>query len=326
MGFDEIKGQDRAIKILRQVINNKHLAHAYLFHGPDGVGKKKASMTFAKALNCADFKDDVCDICVSCHKINQGIHPDVTLIQTEKGEIKIGEIRNIIKGMIYKPLEAKNRIVIVDESERFNLSASNAFLKTLEEPPADTVIILVSSNPDMLPQTVLSRCHRIAFSNIPTRTLTDILIEKNGLTPVAADHIANLANGSVSKALSLSSEEVQGIRMDILSVLSGKGNVKGNLFDLAEQYSKDEKIFYEALDWIYTYFRDIIMMKVQSDLNLIINRDFYDHMISLKEKISLETLLDIIEYIKSVYKGQERNMNRQLALDVLGIKIMRSIA
>ncbi|HBI23056.1 MAG TPA: hypothetical protein DDX84_02345, partial [Nitrospiraceae bacterium] len=126
--------------------------------------------------------------------------------------------------------------------------------------------------------------------------------------------------------LSLSSEEVQGIRMDILSVLSGKGNVKRNLFDLAEQYSKDEKIFYEALDWIYTYFRDIIMMKVQSDLNLIINRDFYDHMISLKEKISLETLLDIIEYIKSVYKGQERNMNRQLALDVLGIKIMRSIA
>lgn len=324
MGFDEIKGQPKAITILRKAINNKHLAQTYLFHGPDGVGKKKAAVTFAKALNCTDNADDACGHCIPCRKIEEGIHPDVTLLKTEKGEIKIGEIRDIINSMAYKPLEAKERVVIVDEAERFNISASNAFLKTLEEPPCDTIIILVSSNPDMLPQTVLSRCHRIAFSNISTSTMMGILIGKNGLTRSAAEQIANLANGSVSKALSLSSDDVQETRMDILTSLSGGNNLIGNLFDLAERYSKDEKLFYEALDWTYTYFRDLIMLKVQSDITLLINRDFYNHMISLKDKISMDSLLEIIEYIKSVYKGQERNMNKQLALDVLGIKIMRS--
>jgi len=326
MSFDEIRGQERAIKILRQTIANDHLAQAYLFHGPDGVGKKKTAMAFAKALNCDTHSEDACGHCLSCRKISEGIHPDVTLLQQEKGEIKIGAIREIISGMIYRPLEARKRVVIIDEADKCNLQASNAFLKTLEEPPVETVIILVSSNPDLLPQTVLSRCRRVSFSSIPARIIADILVQKNGLAPSAAENAAYLADGSIGKAIALASTDVQQVRGDILEGLAGREAAPGIFFDLAERYSKDEGLFYDALYWFSTYFRDILILKSGGELTLIINKDLHASLSEIGDKISEEGLLEILNFIQSIYKGQERNMNRQLALDVLGTKIMEALA
>lgn len=319
MGFNAIKGQERAIKILKQVIANNNLAQTYLFHGPDGVGKKEVALSFAKALNCTTYGNDACDLCISCRKIEQGIHPDVILLKPEKGEIKIGVIRDLINGMIYRPLEAKKRVVIVDEAERFNISASNAFLKTLEEPPVETIIILISSGPDMLPQTVLSRCHKVSFGNIPTRILTDVLMNIKGLARPEAEYMACLADGSIGKAIALSATDVQQVRGDILREL--KDRDRGMLSELAERFSKDESIFYDVLYWFYTYFRDLLILKNEGGAMLLINKDLQDHLSTIKDRITVERLLDIISFIQSIYKGQERNMNRQLALDVLGIKI-----
>ena len=319
MGFSEIKGQERAIKILKQVIANNHLAQTYLFHGPDGVGKKEAALSFAKALNCATYENDACGLCISCRKIEQGIHPDVILLKPDKGEIKIGVIRDVINGMVYRPLEAKKRVVIVDEADRFNISASNAFLKTLEEPPVETIIILISSGPDILPQTVLSRCHKISFGNIPTQIVVDILMNKKGVTRAEAEYVACLADGSIGKAIALSSTDVQQVRGDILREL--KDRDRGTLFELGERFSRDESIFYDVLYWIYTYFRDLLILKNEGGPMLLINKDLQDHLSTIKDGITVERLLDIIGFIQSIYKGQERNMNRQLALDVLGIKI-----
>src|SRR3972149_8894899 len=121
MDFADIKGQDRAINILKRAIANNHIAHSYIFHGPDGIGKKCAAMSFAMAINCTEDNGDACGLCKSCRKISSGIHPDFTLIDQESGEIKIAAIRDVINGMIYKPVEAKKRVVIVDGAERFYL-------------------------------------------------------------------------------------------------------------------------------------------------------------------------------------------------------------
>jgi DNA polymerase-3 subunit delta' len=319
MSFDEIKGQDRAIKILKHTIVNNHLAQTYLFYGPDGVGKKKTAIAFARALNCLTNENDACGVCISCRKIEQSIHPDVTLLQQDKGDIKIGAIRDIINGMIYRPLEAKKRVVIVDEADKCNIAASNAFLKTLEEPPVDTIIILISSSPDTLPQTVLSRCHKISFSNIPDHIVAEILMNKNGLTQSEAEYIACLADGSIGKAISLSTTDVKQIREDILEGLTNKGNDMSKMFDLSERFSKDEVSFYDALYWIHTYFRDVLILKNHGDKNLLINKDMGGHLSKIADRMTLERLLGIMDLIRSVYKGQERNMNRQLALDVVGI-------
>src|SRR3990172_6138691 len=215
MGFGEIRGQDRAINILKRAISTDHVAHAYIFHGPDGIGKKLAAMSFAMAINCTEDNGDACGLCNSCRKITSGIHPDFTLLDQESGEIKIAAIRDVINGMIYKPLEAKKRVIKVNGAERFNLSSSNAFLKTLEEPPADTVIILISSSPDMLLQTILSRCQNVSFSQIPPHIITGILMDKMGIEEERAEFVAHMSDGSPGKAISLSSEDVQQVRLDI---------------------------------------------------------------------------------------------------------------
>src|SRR3972149_10929022 len=219
MSFAEITGQDRAINILKRSIANDHIAHSYLFHGPDGAGKKCVAISFAMAMNCTEAEGDACGQCTSCRKISSGIHPDFTLLDGESGEIKISAIRDVINSMVYKPLEAKKRVVIVNGAERFNISSSNAFLKTLEEPPADTVIILISSSPDMLLQTILSRCQKVSFSQIPPHIITGILMDKVGIEEDQAEFVAHMSDGSPGKAISLSSEDVQQTRLEIMNGL-----------------------------------------------------------------------------------------------------------
>ncbi len=326
MGFREIKGQDRAINILKRAIANDHIAHSYLFHGPDGVGKRETAISFAMAINCAEYNGDACGICTPCRKISSGIHPDITVIDPEGGEIKIGAIRDLINGMVYKPLEAKKRVVIVNGAERFNLSSSNAFLKTLEEPPADTVIVLITSNPDMLLQTILSRCQKVSFSQIPPHIIAGILMEKAGIEKEQAEFAASMANGSPGKAISLSSEDIQQTRSEIINGLfmsNREGRV--SVFDLSEKFSKDEASFYNVLFWTLTCLRDILILKENGDMDLIINKDLGKALQELKERISVERILDTMGQVKSAYKGQDRNMNRQLALDVLGNKIADGI-
>ena len=322
MGFADIKGQDRAINILKRAIANNHIAHSYIFHGPDGIGKKCAAMSFAMAINCTEDNGDACGLCKSCRKISSGIHPDFTLIDPESGEIKIAAIRDVINGMVYKPLEAKKRVVIVDGAERFNLSSSNAFLKTLEEPPADTVIILISSSPDMLLQTILSRCQKVSFSQIPPHIITGILMDKVGIEEDQAEFVAHMSDGSPGKAISLSSEDVQQTRLEIMNGLfTTSRESRGAVFELSEKFSKDDGSFYNVLFWIITCLRDMLILKENGDAVLIINKDMSRTLSGLKDRMSVESLLDTMGMVKSVYKGQERNMNRQLALDVLGNKI-----
>lgn len=322
MAFSEIRGQDRAIKILKRAISNARIANTYLFHGPEGTGKKGIAVNFAKALNCPNYIDDACEACTSCRKINQGIHPDMMLITTEKGEIKIGVIRDIISGMAYHPLEAKKRVIIVDDADKFNLSSSNAFLKTLEEPPLDTVIILVTASPDMLPQTVLSRSHKIAFGNIQTQIISEILTSKFGFSPDNAEFASYLANGSISRAVSFSTEDVKKVREDITRVIAGIDSNPGALFDLSDKYSKDENNFYDALYWLYTYFRDVLIFKSRGNPDLFINKDMKENIKKAKDSMTIERLFYLMDFVKSIYKGQERNMNKQLAMDTAGTKII----
>ncbi|MBI5192208.1 MAG: DNA polymerase III subunit [Nitrospirae bacterium] len=322
MAFSEIKGQDRAITILKRAIANGRIANTYLFYGPDGTGKKGIAVNFAKVLNCPNYVDDACDACVSCRKINQGIHPDITLITTEKGEIKIGVIRDIISGMAYQPLEAKKRVIIVDDADKFNLSSSNAFLKTLEEPPLDTVIILVTASPDMLPQTVLSRSHKITFANIQPHIISEILINKFGFSTDNAEFAAYLANGSISRAVSFSTEDVKKVREDVTRVIAGIDGNPGALFDLSDKYTKDENNFYDVLYWFYTYFRDVLIFKSRGNSDLFINKDMKENIFRTNDSMTVERLLYFMDFLKSIYKGQERNMNKQLAMDTAGTKII----
>ncbi|MBS1113480.1 MAG: polymerase subunit gamma and tau, partial [Nitrospirae bacterium] len=177
MSFRDIIGQDRAVRILLKTIERARIPSSYLFAGESGIGKKLTAINLAKALNCLQPRThvsrlttyDCCDACSSCKKIDANIHPDFTLILPENGQIRIEEIRAIDSTLSLKAFEGTYKTVIIDDADTLNQSAANAFLKTLEEPPADSLIVLISSNPDRLPDTIRSRCSRINFMPLPPK-------------------------------------------------------------------------------------------------------------------------------------------------------------
>lgn len=166
MAFKDIIGQERAVNILLKTIQRGRIPSAYLFAGESGIGKKFTAVNLAKALNCltTGVVIDACDGCSSCIRIDKGIHPDFLSIVPESGQIRIEEIRAIDDFLSLKAFEGRYKVVIVDDAEAMNQYAANAFLKTLEEPPEDSLIMLISSNPDRLPDTIKSRCSRINFT------------------------------------------------------------------------------------------------------------------------------------------------------------------
>ncbi len=188
MALRDIIGQDRAVGILLRTLSRNRIPSAYLFAGESGIGKLFTALNLAKALNClkpvmrcglrvaseSKIQDpelrtpnseliDACDECISCKKIDAGTHPDFVVIAPEKGEIRVGEIRAVQDALSFKPFEGKRKVVIIDEADTMNQAAANAFLKTLEEPPDESLLILIAAHPDMLPETIRSRCSRVNF-------------------------------------------------------------------------------------------------------------------------------------------------------------------
>jgi len=171
MGFAEIIGHQRPLEILRLALGNGRLHHAYLFVGPEGSGKRTVALALAKAIHCRETKNDFCDRCPDCARIHAGNHPDVRLVQTleDKKEISIKQVREIEKELNFRSFSGKRKIAIIDPATLLNTSSQNALLKTLEEPPQNSLIVLIAPNAGAL----LPPCARVAcvFLSDPWRAM-----------------------------------------------------------------------------------------------------------------------------------------------------------
>ncbi|MCL5097619.1 MAG: hypothetical protein M1608_08840 [Candidatus Omnitrophica bacterium] len=182
MSFVEFEHQHQAVQILRRSLENGRLGHAYLFTGDDLASLEAAAQTLAKTLNCRQpprrgatgIALDCCDICSNCRRIADAIHPDVQWIRPESKSrvITIDQMRELMQTIHLKPLEAEYKIAIIVAADRLNDQAGNAFLKTLEEPPDKSVVILLSTQPQRLMETILSRCLRLSFAGENARPLS----------------------------------------------------------------------------------------------------------------------------------------------------------
>jgi DNA polymerase-3 subunit delta' len=208
IGLAGIRGQDRARELLTRSLASGKLPHAYQFDGPAGVGKCTTAVALAAALNCERQPGAaVCD-CLPCEKITLGVHPDLLRLGPEGkgGFIKIEQIRELLATLAFPPHEGRARLVIVEDADRMNPAAANAFLKTLEEPPARTHIVLTTTAPDRLLDTIRSRCQRVRFAALSTENVAAIL-RAGGAEPAAALAAAALAGGSVERAGDLADGE-----------------------------------------------------------------------------------------------------------------------
>jgi DNA polymerase-3 subunit delta' len=218
MPFKDIFDQAKALTIITGQLASGRVPHAYLFLGQDGVGRKKTALELAKTLNCGQSTGvprDNCGHCISCQKIERGLHPDVQIIDfafqarlenkdlDKQRVIKIDTIRAVQRDISLKPTEGTWKIYCIDPAEKITLDAANCLLKTLEEPPAWTLIILLAKHKENLPATIVSRTQTVPFRPLAEKTIADYLIAQQAMDWTQALDIARLSEGSLGQALTL---------------------------------------------------------------------------------------------------------------------------
>ena len=206
-GFAAIRGHQRVCDFLRAAVANDRLPHALLFAGADGVGKRCVALALAAWRLCeGDADDDACAQCAACHQVAAGSHPDlhVLTIASGKKEIGVDRARDVKRFTQLRPLRGSVKIAVINDAHMLTVAAQNALLKTLEEPPEHSLLILVANNPDALLPTVRSRCQRVQFTPLPPDAVIDILTHDHRLAPAPAQQLAALAEGSPGRALALS--------------------------------------------------------------------------------------------------------------------------
>ena len=319
MGFSKIFGQKKPLETLRAALANKRLHHAYLFLGPDGVGKRTIGLALARAIHCNEMADDFCGQCANCVRIQSGNHPDVRLMEPAAGkkEISIQQIRSIEKELRFRAFSGK-KIAIIDPATLMNLPAQNALLKTLEEPPPDSLLILVASNAGGLLPTVRSRCLRIAFGPLPLELIVGYLTTKQRMTQEDAQPVAAMSMGSLGAALELDRQELVEQRRNWLETMCSltPGDYQ-TVLDAAEALSGSREESSKFLAWVETWYRDLLIYNVTREAGELINLDLVETIRQRSAPGNPEHILKALSQAAGAAARIQRNLNRRMVLEEL---------
>jgi DNA polymerase-3 subunit delta' len=211
VSFASVHTHDIPKEIFAHAVKNDRLGHAYLLSGPDGVGKKRFAYAAATALLCEDAPaGESCGSCTSCQRVDHRAHTNILHLSVpeDKTGIPIESVRGLEENLKLRPFESGARIIIVEEMDRMRREAMDAFLKTLEEPPPNTVFFLTTAFKDRLPETIMSRCQLLTFSPIPLNLLSRELISRLQINEEDAHTLAAMAEGSLGRALELNEDGI----------------------------------------------------------------------------------------------------------------------
>ena len=320
--FNHIIGHEGVIDNLMKAMEKGNISHSYLFVGSEAIGKKAVAMAFSKALLCESGGLEPCNECISCKKFDSSNHPDFYYIEPEGGLIKKGQIEDLIKSTLTKPLEGKRKVYLIDDSYKMNSYSQNAFLKTLEEPPSYVNIILISTSSKNLLPTIISRCEIIKFSPIENDKIMRFLIDEYKKTKEEAKFISCYSKGSIGRAIELSNDdEFSGMRDKTIDIIDGvlKGDELKLLNSLAF-FDENQDKCEEILDIILYWFRDLYIYIEMGENDLIINRDKME-LLSEQTNLSRSKINDIIESILVTNENIQKKVNYQLSIETMLLKI-----
>jgi len=327
--FKTVIGHEQPKLFLQAALQSGRLAHALLFHGEDRIGKRLVAKVLAQAVNCeaspALSPPDACGICRSCHQIDIGSHPDVTTIEATSGKGETDQTREIESRFIYRPLIGTRKIVILDNADLLRHEAANALLKTIEEPPPDSLIILVSAQPELLLPTIRSRCQELRFAPLAIGLVKDILVQQRRLSDRDARFLAMVSGGRIGLALEADVDALRAERANFLALVSPQSlESVGALLGVAEAMAKSEESE-AALGWLAGWFRDLAIVKVGSDPDRLLNTDCLDDLQRFATQLTLEKILELADFVETMEKGLERNLNKQLMLEGLLLRLRAAL-
>lgn len=319
MFFKDILGHNQVKKVLLNAITQNRVAHAYLFFGPSGIGKRGMATAFAAGILCTTSPGSACGECSRCRRISEGIYPDVFILSPVNGSIKIEQVRGIQKKVQYKPYEGEKKVIIIEDAEAMTRDASNSLLKILEEPPEDTCFILTASNHYNLLPTIVSRCQPIQMGKVPADDI-EKLLESRGLDLEKAKLITVFADGIPGRALEMidsgNLEESRAYVFNLAQAIE-KGSVS-ELLKYAEELEKRGDL-QTILEQMVLWYRDNLMWLETNKDNLIINLDRLNFIKS--HKGTKQYYIDSIKEILEAKNKIEQNVNLRLTLEVLLLKL-----
>ena len=339
--FSEVVGQEYIVKILKNTIKNKKIAHAYLFAGPRGTGKTTIAKLFAKAINCENFKEEACDECASCLAFKENNHPDIIELDAASNN-SVEDIREIIDQVPYAPIVGKYKVYIIDEVHMLSSSAFNALLKTLEEPPAHVVFILATTDPQKIIPTVLSRCQRYNFSKISNLNMKKKMIEildKENLKyeEKALEEVAVLAEGGMRDALSILEQVLsynnEGVYLEDIQKIFGLStkeekvnllidthkNITKAINSLREMYNSGidpKRLCVDLLEII----KETLIYSDDQNETLLNKIDKFDAM-NILDAINTDDLLNDITYLEEALSKTRGNQNFLTYLELALVKM-----
>jgi len=328
----DIIGQDRAVALLTQSLAGGTASHAYLFTGPEHVGKTRLAVLLAQALNCTGAEPP-CGQCTACKKIQHGSHADVQLIGlTQKDEgaeykvIRIEQVEEIQHDANLPPFEGRNKVFIIEQAELLSQEGANRFLKTLEEPPPNVTFVLLTINERLLPETVVSRCLRLELQPVPHDVIAGWLVENRKVPPEKADLLARLSHGCPGWALTAADDEsILAQRDEEMAALRALLDAAAEArfawaAKLASGFTQDRRAVYAVLDRWRDYWRDIMLLKL-GRRDMITNGDRLDEIAKIAASCRLDQARDYLNAIERCAGQLRRNVNPRLALEVLVLDI-----
>lgn len=341
--FDKLIGNDRVKSIFKRLIENDRVPNSLLLAGVEGVGKKQFAFELGKAFLCQNPQNsESCGECHSCKRASKfnfpktddrdahkqiifSEHADLGLIIPYNRNILVDAIRDLEKEANFRPYEAKKRFFIIDEADKMNDAASNALLKTLEEPPATSFIFLISSRPDSLLQTIRSRCQTIRFSPIESKKIEDHLLSTQKFSPADAELLSKVSRGSIGRALETDPQTFRTGREAMLDVLESlfSREDRAGLLQIAEEMSdakfKDE--FETRLQILQTLIHDVWSLHLGKEKESLINSDIFAELEKFAKNSQSPKLSKWMNEIETLRENLNINLNRKIATDALFMKM-----
>ena len=330
----QIKGHEPLVRQLDQSFKNGRNAHAYLLIGPPQVGKRTLALNMAQAMNCLSPEEAPCGVCSQCTRVAAGQHSDVVLVEVrtdrEDGPprkvIGIADVRDIQHLASLKPYEGLCRVFIFDGGEHMSEEASNALLKTLEEPPPQVMIILLSCREDDLLPTIRSRCRKLELRALPLEEVASELVRSHSADAAEADKMARLSAGRMGWAIAAASDPsiLESRRQDLERIAELATATLEERFgyasELATLYSRDRESVGEALDMWLSWWRDLLLAR-QDREKFLCNVDWSDTLTSKAKLYTVSQLVGFIRAILQTLDSLEHNANPRLALELLMLEL-----
>ena len=324
-GFQDIIGQEQICEHLQTALKLQKVSHAYIINGERNSGKKFIARIFAMALQCTGEGEKPCQVCRSCRQALSENHPDIIRITHEKpNSIGVEDIRTQVNNdMGIKPYQGPYKVYLIEEAEKMTVQAQNALLKTIEEPPAYAVILLLTTNAESFLPTILSRCVTLNLKAVPDEKIKKFLMAHYQIPDYQADVCVAFAQGNVGKAIQLAaSDDFNELKASALQLIKRLHDI--DLYEMTEavkQISEYKLQINDYFDLMMIWYRDVLYYKATKDVNGLI---FKDEVYDIKRQAEQSSYNGIEEILQALSKAQVRlnaNVNFDLVIELLLLTI-----